>query len=113
MRAVAARLETQIARANFDAAMIDLERIKWQGPEALSPGKHTIEFDFKYDGLGAGTLAFNSMSGLGRSGTGTLKVDGNFIPNPMVVTDKWIENGQIVGLVSYTDIVLKSVMLQS
>jgi arylsulfatase A-like enzyme len=56
--------------------MIDMERIKWEGKEALTPGKHTIEFDFKYDGLGAGTLAFNNMSGLGRSGTGTLKVDG-------------------------------------
>ena len=22
------------------------------GPEALAPGKHTLEFDFKYDGLG-------------------------------------------------------------
>ena len=56
--------------------LINLKRIKWEGPNALSPGKHTIEFDFKYDGLGAGTLAFNNMSGLGRSGTGTLKVDG-------------------------------------
>jgi hypothetical protein len=46
------------------------------GPEALTPGKHTLEFDFKYDGLGLGTLAFNNMSGLGRPGTGTLKVDG-------------------------------------
>jgi hypothetical protein len=36
------------------------------GPDALSPGKHTIEFDFKYDGLGVGTLAYNNMSGLGR-----------------------------------------------
>ncbi len=34
--------------------LIDLKRIKWEGPEALTPGKHTIEFDFKYDGLGAG-----------------------------------------------------------
>jgi hypothetical protein len=25
-------------------------------PNALTPGKHTVEFDFKYDGLGAGTL---------------------------------------------------------
>jgi len=56
--------------------MIDLNRIKWQGPDALAPGKHTLEFDFKYDGLGLGTLAFNNMSGLGRPGTGTLKVDG-------------------------------------
>jgi len=56
--------------------LIDLKRIKWEGPDALAPGKHTLEFDFKYDGLGMGTLAFNNMSGLGRSGTGTLKVDG-------------------------------------
>ena len=56
--------------------LIDLERIKWEGSDALTPGKHMVEFDFKYDGLGAGTLAFNNFSGLGRSGTGTLKVDG-------------------------------------
>ena len=40
----------------------------------LKPGKHTIVFDFKYDGLGMGTLAFNSMSGIGRSGTGVRKL---------------------------------------
>jgi len=56
--------------------LIDLKRIKWEGPDALAPGKHTVEFDFRYDGLGLGTLAFNNMSGLGRPGTGTLKVDG-------------------------------------
>ena len=56
--------------------LVDLKRIKWAGPDALTPGKHTVEFDFKYDGLGLGTLAFNNMSGLGRPGTGTLKVDG-------------------------------------
>ena len=56
--------------------LIDLKRIKWESPDALAPGRHTIEFDFKYDGLGVGTLAFNNMSGLGRPGTGTLKVDG-------------------------------------
>jgi arylsulfatase len=59
--------------------MADLKRIRWEGPEALSPGNHEIEFDFKYDGLGAGTVAFNSMSGIGRSGTGTLKVDGKVV----------------------------------
>jgi arylsulfatase len=56
--------------------LVDLKRIRWEGQEAVSAGKHTIEFDFKYDGLGAGTLAFNSMSGIGRGGTGALKVDG-------------------------------------
>jgi arylsulfatase len=59
--------------------MIDLERIKWQGPEALTPGKHSIVFDFKYEGLGAGTLAFNNMSGLAQPGTGTLSVDGKVV----------------------------------
>lgn len=59
--------------------LIDLERIKWEAPSELSPGKHTLEFDFKYDGLGVGTLLYNNMSGLGRSGTGTLKVDGQVV----------------------------------
>ncbi len=59
--------------------MIDLERIRWEGPEVLQPGHHVIEFDFKYDGLGVGTLAYNSMSGLARGGTGTLKVDGKVV----------------------------------
>lgn len=56
--------------------LVDLERIRWEGPEALSPGKHIIKFDFKYDGAGAGTLAFNSLSGIGQPGEGTLFVDG-------------------------------------
>src|SRR5215471_13206284 len=59
--------------------LVDLERIKWQGQEALAPGRHVIEYDFKYDGIGIGTLAFNNFSGLGRPGTGTLKVDGKAI----------------------------------
>jgi hypothetical protein len=59
--------------------MVDLERIKWEGQDALTPGKHTVEYDFKYDGLGVATLLFNNMSGLGRPGTGTLKVDGKVV----------------------------------
>jgi arylsulfatase len=59
--------------------LVDLERLKWEGPDALPPGRHTVEFDFKYEGIGAGTLAFNNFSGLGRPGTGTLKVDGNVV----------------------------------
>jgi hypothetical protein len=59
--------------------LIDLERLKWEGTDALTPGKHTLEFDFKYDGLGVGTLAYNNFSGLGRPGTGTLKVDGKVV----------------------------------
>jgi arylsulfatase len=59
--------------------MVDLERIKWEGTDALSPGHHVVQFDFKYDGLGAGTLLFNNFSGLARSGTGTLTVDGKTV----------------------------------
>jgi arylsulfatase len=59
--------------------MVDLERIKWEGPDALTPGKHTVAFDFKYDGMGPGTLAFNSFAGVGRPGTGTLMVDGKVV----------------------------------
>ena len=35
-----------------------------------------LEFDFKYEGLGAGTMAFNNYSGIGQGGTGVLKVEG-------------------------------------
>jgi arylsulfatase len=44
--------------------MLDLERFKWEGP-SLSAGKHTIAFNFKYDGPGPG-----------KGGTGVLSVDG-------------------------------------
>jgi len=61
------------------------------------PGKHTLEFDFKYDGLGAATLQYGSPSGLGRSGTGNLKVDGKVVATkkmektvPMLL--QWNEN---------------------
>ncbi len=59
--------------------LVDLKRVKWQGPDALTAGTHMLEFDFQYDGLGIGTLAFNNMSGVGRSGTGSLKVDGKVV----------------------------------
>ena len=56
--------------------LLDLERFRWQGGvgalvgedwfgKALKPGKHTIVFDFKYDGPGPG-----------KGGTGVLSVDG-------------------------------------
>ena len=55
--------------------LLDLKRVRWEGPR-LSPGRHEVEFDFNYDGLGMGTLEFGSVSGIGRGGTGVLKVDG-------------------------------------
>ena len=44
--------------------LLDLKRTTWEGPE-LSPGRHTIVFDFKAD-----------SPGLGKGGTGVLSVDG-------------------------------------
>ncbi|WP_170991630.1 MULTISPECIES: arylsulfatase [Bradyrhizobium] len=80
--------------------MVDLERIRWEGSDALSPGRHTVEFDFKYDGIGAGTLAYNDFSGLAQPGTGTLKVDGKTVASrkmektlPMIL--QWDESFDI------------------
>jgi hypothetical protein len=44
--------------------LLDLKRTAWAGPE-LEAGKHTIVFDFKFDG-----------GGFGKGGTGVLIVDG-------------------------------------
>jgi len=44
---------------------VNIERFRWEGKDALPPGRHTIVFDFAYDGIG-----------FGHGGSGTLKVDG-------------------------------------
>jgi arylsulfatase len=80
--------------------LVDLERTKWEAQEALPPGRHTLEFDFKYDGLGAGTLAFNDFSGIGRPGTGTLKVNGKVVqtinmPRTLPLILQWDESFDI------------------
>jgi arylsulfatase A-like enzyme len=80
--------------------MIDLNRIKWEGADALTPGNHTVEFDFKYNGLGVGTLLYNNMSGLGQPGTGTLKVDGKVVatqemPHTLPMILQWDESFDI------------------
>ena len=79
---------------------LDLQRTRWEGADALSPGKHTLEFDFKYDGLGFATLAFNNVSGIGRGGTGVLRVDGQEVARqsiahtiPLIM--QWDENFDI------------------
>ena len=84
----------------FTWNLVDLKRVRWEGTEALAPGKHTLEFDFKYNGLGLGTIAFNNMSGIGQGGTGVLKVDGNAVATqtmehtlPLIL--QWDENFDI------------------
>ena len=49
----------------FTYNLLALERFRWEGADALTPGKHTIVFDFTYDGPGPG-----------KGGTGVLSVDG-------------------------------------
>jgi arylsulfatase len=49
----------------FTYNLLALEKFRWEGPQALTLGKHTILFDFKYDG-----------PGLAKGGTGVLSVDG-------------------------------------
>ena len=49
----------------FTYNFLALERFRWEGAGALAAGKHTIVFDFKYDG-----------PGLAKPGTGVLSVDG-------------------------------------
>ncbi len=80
--------------------LLDLERVKWEGPDVLAPGKHTLEYEFVYDGLGVGTLVYNSLSGLGRSATGTLKVDGKAVatktlPKTIPMILQWDESFDI------------------
>ncbi len=81
----------------FTWNLVDLKRVKWEGQDALAPGKHLLEFDFKYDGLGMETMAFGSPSGIGRGGTGTLKVDGKVVAEQKMESSlpfilQWDEN---------------------
>lgn len=54
----------------FTYNLLDLERVRWEGEQTLAPGKHTIVFDFTYDG-----------PGFGKGGTGVLKVDNREVAN--------------------------------
>jgi arylsulfatase len=57
----------------FTYNLLALERFRWAGKDVLVPGKHTIVFDFKYDG-----------PGLGKGGTGVLSVDGKEVDNKKI-----------------------------
>ena len=57
----------------FTYNLLGLVRFRWEGPDALPPGKHTIVFDFKYDG-----------PGFGKGGTGVLSVDGKEVAKKSV-----------------------------
>jgi hypothetical protein len=55
--------------------LFDVKRVRWEAPEALSPGKHTLVFDFHYEGEGLASLG-SGISDIGMGGLGVLKVDG-------------------------------------
>jgi arylsulfatase A-like enzyme len=57
-------------RPVFTYNFLGMERARWEGKEALGAGKHTIVFDFKYDG-----------PGFAKGGTGVLKVDDKEVAN--------------------------------
>src|SRR5262249_4903864 len=57
----------------FTYNALDLERFRWEGTDALAEGKHTLLFDFKYDG-----------PGFGKGGTGVLSVDGKEVASKRV-----------------------------
>src|SRR5712675_160642 len=52
----------------FNYNMLILAQYRWEGPDAVTPGKHTIVFDYTYDGPGPA-----------KGGSGVLKVDGNVV----------------------------------
>jgi arylsulfatase len=52
----------------FDYNMLILAQYRWEGQQPLSPGKHTIVYDYTYDG-----------PGIAKGGTGVLKVDGQVV----------------------------------
>jgi len=52
----------------FNYNMLILAQYRWEGEQALSAGKHTIVFDYTYDG-----------PGIAKGGTGVLKVDGQVV----------------------------------
>jgi arylsulfatase A-like enzyme len=57
----------------FTYNFLDLERFRWAAPDALAPGKHTLVFDFTYDG-----------PGIAKGGAGVLKVDGKEVANQKI-----------------------------
>ena len=52
---------------------MDMERFRWEGSDILTPGKHTIVFDFTSDG-----------PGMAKGGSGVLKVDGKEVANQKI-----------------------------
>lgn len=81
----------------FSYNLLALERFRWAGEQALTPGKHTVAFEFTYDG-----------PGFGKGGRGVLSVDGSKVAErsishtiPFLVT---IDESFDVGLDTRTSV---------
>lgn len=80
--------------------LLDLERVRWEAPQPLTAGKHVIEFDLDYSGLGFATFAFNNLSGVGQPAEGVLLVDGKEVARQKMahtipITLAWDESQDI------------------
>jgi arylsulfatase len=56
--------------------LLDLERLRWEGAETLTPGKHTLTFEFKHEAPGVAVGLLAGIAARAKGGTGSLKVDG-------------------------------------
>jgi arylsulfatase len=74
----------------FTYNLVDVRRFRWEGSEIITPGRHTVVFDFKYDG-----------PGLAKGGTGILTVDGHEVARQTIphttpaldTLDEWMDVG--------------------
>lgn len=78
-------------RPTFTYNMLNIDRLKWQSPDTLPSGRHTIVFDWKMDSQGPA---------IARGGTGTLLVNGTpvakkSLPRTMPFMWAWDESFDI------------------
>ena len=74
----------------FTYNLVDLRRFRWEGAQAIPPGRHTVVFDFKYDG-----------PGIAKGGTGVLTLDGEEVAKQTIphtvpaleAVDEWMDVG--------------------
>src|SRR6185503_4267381 len=62
------RLYLPKVKPRFHYNMLTVTRYRWEGKEPLSAGKHTIVFDYTYEG-----------PGIAKGGSGVLKVDDQVV----------------------------------
>jgi arylsulfatase len=66
-------------RPVFTYNLVDLERTRWEGKEALAPGRHTIVYEFTHDPKTKGIIG-----PFGKGGLGVLKVDEKVVAEKVI-----------------------------